>query len=264
MRLREQQDLTGAPLAALLPRLEAAAGGGDVAGEADRGGSRVKPTADVRRPAPAADGDGLFRRPAAGGAGRSPVARRSAGRRSRAEPTGGDTVRVSAESWTPSWPATANCWWPGGACNRASRKLAALREFVGRWKAEWRAVEKPLAQFLRDAEPAKRRGPAPCRPRGPRRGAGPRKSSAASPTTCARWRRTWNIWPPAWRRTAACSRRRPAPSTTRCAASGCCPSPRPARGWTGWCATWRRRSARRWSWSSKGATWNWIGRCWRG
>jgi two-component system chemotaxis sensor kinase CheA len=32
--------------------------------------------------------------------------------------------------------------------------VTALRDFVGRWKAEWRGVEKPLAKFLRDSETA--------------------------------------------------------------------------------------------------------------
>lgn len=109
-RLRGKQDLTSAPLAMLLPRLEAAAGAPDATRQEHQ--VEVSPA----RPAtePTAGGD-FFRVPAAkldmllASSGELLVARRR------------------TEVW--------------------EEELLALRDFVGRWQAEWRPVDRFARRF---------------------------------------------------------------------------------------------------------------------
>jgi two-component system chemotaxis sensor kinase CheA len=181
MRFREQQDLGGAPLAALLPRLEAAA----------RGTSAGPPPAENRAPprqdphqheAPArADLPSPALRvgvPALG-----PAVRNEAGERPlpvvppvvRAgevqgaplrsppaapallpavgeptpEPAGGAaTVRVAAEKLDALLTRSGELLVARRRVQARVEDLAALREFVRHWKAEWRTVEKALRKLL--------------------------------------------------------------------------------------------------------------------
>ena len=267
MRLREQQDLTGAPLAALLPRLDAAAGGcaggaGERPGDQEHGDSAATIAAEPRNLSrrrrsaePSRRTCSAIRRSA--GKRRSPNARRRAGTR----------CASPRRSWTPSWPATANCWWPGGACESRVEELAALREFVGRWKAEWRAVEKSSltrsAAGARDEPTGRRLAPRPRAPRLPRRAAQvarPRRRQPApdgkgSGTFGRRaWRADGRVLEGGGRR----HRRRGAPrahAALRRGLSGAGPhGARPGAGGRQGGGAGRSRAA----------TWSWIGRCWRG
>ena len=113
--------------------------------------------------------------------------------------------------------------------------LGPLREFVGRWKNEWRAAQKSLADFLKTAD--RDHGHAG-RQRQPDRFGGPQPAyrtapptrSGTSAATCASWKETWSTWQPPCARTAVCSRKLPARSITRCGTCGCCRSPRPCQG----------------------------------
>ena len=70
------------------------------------------------------------------------------------EAAGGNMVRVPAEK-LDAFLARSGELLVARRRVRIARptELAALREFVGRWKAEWRAVEKPLRQFLQETGP---------------------------------------------------------------------------------------------------------------
>ena len=135
MRLREQQDLTGSPLAALLPRLDAAASG--IAARKEASSTVAAPPAASLSAQAAELPNGKAAEepslpPAVAACDEEPetetVALPSAAALSAAAPV----QRVNRcmtrprcasppRSWTPSSPATANCWWRGGACRRASR-----------------------------------------------------------------------------------------------------------------------------------------------
>ena len=128
MRLREQQDLSGAPLAALLPRLDAAAA--DV---------EATPTPEApARPAPA-DGP-----PA-----ETPVPPAEAVREESLSTAAG-TVRVPAEKLDAFLARNGELLVARRRVESRVEELAALREFVGKWKTEWRAAEKPLTRLLHE------------------------------------------------------------------------------------------------------------------
>ncbi len=141
MRLREQQDLTGAPLAALLPRLEAAVGGGD---------KETKEASGGRKPPDSESGRGSQEE---SGGLRPPLAPASAPTVSPSsppsgevpsEPTGAATVRVSAEKLDAFLARNGELLVARRRVQARVEELGALREFVGRWKAEWRTVEKEI------------------------------------------------------------------------------------------------------------------------
>ncbi len=137
MRLREQQELAGSPLAALLPRLDEAAGMSPSENEPTPG---AVPAPAIREPMPQ-----LHPIPEQSDA---PLPQATASELP-AEAVGvSATVRVAAEKLDAFLARN-------GELLVARRRLAsrvedviALRDFVGRWKAEWRAIEKPLAKFL--------------------------------------------------------------------------------------------------------------------
>jgi two-component system chemotaxis sensor kinase CheA len=155
MRLREQQDLAGAPLAALLPRLEAATGTGGVSppapGRREPGESRSE-VAEKTAPAPSLAQ--AQEEPAASAASppaaRSPVP--SAGEAPPEPPGGAASVRVAAEKLDTLLARSGELLVTRRRVQARVDDLAAVREFVGRWKAEWRAVEKPLRTFLQQNE----------------------------------------------------------------------------------------------------------------
>ena len=139
MRLREQQDLTGAPLAALLPRLEAAVGGGDKETKEASGG-RKPPDSESGRGSQEESGAYAPRSPlpltvspSSPPSGEVP-----------SEPTGAATVRVSAEKLDAFLARNGELLVARRRVQARVEELAALREFVGRWKAEWRTVEKEI------------------------------------------------------------------------------------------------------------------------
>ena len=176
-------------------------------------------------------------------------------------------------SSTRSWPAAASCWWHGGACRRGSRtwrcatSSPAGRRSGGPWRSRWRRSFAPDPMGER-----KTRGsfspqspfpiPHASDARLPRRAAETldRVGDAAAPAGEGPGRLVRR--PGRGRPDAQGGGRRR--STRRCAACACCRSPRPARGWTAWSATWPRPAARRWTWSSKAARWSWTAPCWRG
>ena len=161
MRLREQQDLTGAPLATLLPRLNAAATGEMVLAEP------TPATADRQRHEEAKRGcDDTAAAEAcetteAAIAASPPVGPSSLPAAAPEPPaeTTTNTVRVSADK-LDAFVRNGELLVARRRVQSRAEELTALREFVGRWKAEWRAVEKPVARLLLEHEPEGRRGSA--------------------------------------------------------------------------------------------------------
>jgi len=129
-RLREQADLGGSPLVAMLPRLEAAIAG---LGQArpDRAPTPVDdpPTRIFSSPATPVPGP-----PAAeASADSSPIA---------------SFVRVTAEKLDALLTHSGELLVARRRVGSRGDDLAAIREFVARWRSEWRAVEKPLGALL--------------------------------------------------------------------------------------------------------------------
>lgn len=154
VRLGERQDLAGSSLAALLPRLEAAA---DL-----RAAATAEPAtspAPGPSPAPIAEGtdagpDESERRPS--GALPTPTAVEQP----TARAAGSGSVRVPAERLDALLMHSGELLVARGRREVRAQELAAIREFVGRWRAEWRGCEKPLRALRRneDASPASRAG----------------------------------------------------------------------------------------------------------
>jgi len=155
MRLREQQDLAGAPLAALLHRLDAAAGSGnpetkeEVVQETREQGTEGVPGKEqettVVPVSPPVSSD------ASPSTTRVPLFRPSSPASGEAspEPAGAaGTVRVSADKLDAFLARSGELLVARRRVQSRAEELTTLREFVGRWKAEWRAVEKPVAKFL--------------------------------------------------------------------------------------------------------------------
>jgi two-component system chemotaxis sensor kinase CheA len=130
MRLREQQDLTGAPLAALLPRLEAAAG------EAAR---RPPSSAPAAEPAEPAQGAAAVVAPEPVWAAELP-------------PEPAAVVRVPAEKLDSLFAQSGELLVVRQRVQSRVADVLALRESVGQWMHEWRAVEKQLAKILSKQE----------------------------------------------------------------------------------------------------------------
>jgi two-component system chemotaxis sensor kinase CheA len=137
MRLREQQDLTDSSLAALLPRLEAAV--------ATRTRQRVEPASASRREdpdLPPARGTGL------------PSVHRDAGETHAPQglprsATAG-FVRVPAEKLDALLTYSGELFVARRRVESRTEELTAIRESVGRWRAEWRRCEKPLWALSRN------------------------------------------------------------------------------------------------------------------
>ena len=122
-RLREEADLADSPLVALIPQLEAAAQS-----------SRLEPTRIFPVPIPIAT-------PAASDS--SPTLEPSP------ESTpGASFVRVPAEKLDKLLTHSGELLVARRRVGSRDDDLSAVREFVGRWRAEWRLAEKPLAGLL--------------------------------------------------------------------------------------------------------------------
>jgi two-component system chemotaxis sensor kinase CheA len=160
MRLREQQDLSGAPLAAVLPRLEATAAGQGVnlpplspvlsrEGLGVRSGFREPLTPD---PSPLSSGE----REDIG-----PDARPAPAPRATSEPAG--SVRVAAEKLDAFLARSGELLVARRRVQSRAEDVVTLRESVGRWADEWRGVEKVMRKWLgrgaRDREGANGRPP---------------------------------------------------------------------------------------------------------
>ena len=156
------------PLAALMPRLEAAVGHAAHSGRARlhaepeppaRQGASPSPSQSQHenpsRPHPTASERPRTKAPAP-----TPRARPAVPPPAELQPepaAGTGTIRVAAEKLrhVPRGGGELLLW-HGGEVESRVEDVAAVRELIGRWKAEWRAVEKPLAQFMRvmDADAA--------------------------------------------------------------------------------------------------------------
>jgi two-component system, chemotaxis family, sensor kinase CheA len=141
MRLREQHDFAGAPLAGLLPRLEAAAGD-----TTERPGP---PAQDAAVPPESGEPDkseSLASQPEV-------VQERSqegvpAGPSEEDKGLGMGTVRVAAEKLDALLARSGELLVARRRVQSRSDDLLALQESVSRWKTEWQAVEKPLKKLL--------------------------------------------------------------------------------------------------------------------
>ncbi len=125
MRLREEKDLAGSPLAALVPRLTASAGG------------QVRP-ANLPSPAPAV-------------AEPTPPPIQERAPVSPVEPaseTRAGTVRVAAEKLDSLLARSGELLIARRRLQSRIEELLTLWEAVGRWRDEWQRVEKPLGQLL--------------------------------------------------------------------------------------------------------------------
>ncbi len=136
-RLQEEKDLAGSPLESLLPRLAAAAarGGGRPGDKETRRQGDRSPAPPPPPPAPLP--------PAAVEATPPPATS------GLAAPVGPATLRVSAEKLDALLASSGELLVARRRLPLRVEELAALRESVSRWRAEWQAVEKPLAKLLR-------------------------------------------------------------------------------------------------------------------
>jgi two-component system chemotaxis sensor kinase CheA len=154
MRLREQQELGGSPLVALLPRLDATAARAATAPSAPAAGpapssAPVSPpviAAEAPEPPPAPI------RPAPPPAAPAPVA--ATAEKSHPDPTGGaSVVRVPAEKLDAMLTRSGELLVARRRVESRGEDMAALREFVGRLRVEWRDVEPSLTALLGRDEP---------------------------------------------------------------------------------------------------------------
>jgi two-component system chemotaxis sensor kinase CheA len=127
MRLREQQDLSSAPLTAVLPRLEAAAG--QVGWTERLPESDAAPAVATVEPPPAPV------EPA-------PVPH------APPPPADGGTVRVAAEKLDAFLARAGELLVARRRVQSRAEDVGVLREFVHRWADEWRPVEKALRKSL--------------------------------------------------------------------------------------------------------------------
>jgi two-component system chemotaxis sensor kinase CheA len=188
MRLREQQDLSGAPLATLLPRLEAAAreAGGRSPSAARSSGAPSRTPERGPQPGPA-EGTGPERRPknvseeeqpAVPDAAESALPAAAAESAPDSTTAGGATVRVSAEKLDALLAQSGEMLVTRRRVHARVEELTTIKEFVKDWKAEWRGVEKALAKGPPENGRAGSNGPA--RPEGAlATGVFPRRVAAA-------------------------------------------------------------------------------------
>jgi two-component system chemotaxis sensor kinase CheA len=167
MRLREGPDLSGTLLSAVIPRLEAAAQAGS--GPASAHPQEKPPAPPVSEPVPPKP-DVTVEAPPAGepgasGGPSSGFSRSSTPDRLKAELQQGEpetppagsvggpaTVRVAAEKLDTFLARNGELLAARQRVQARAEELAALRDFVARWKTEWRAAEKPLAAILHAQE----------------------------------------------------------------------------------------------------------------
>ncbi|WP_435011403.1 hybrid sensor histidine kinase/response regulator [Tundrisphaera lichenicola] len=119
LRLREQADLSDSPLVALLPHLKAAA---------DRTSMPVPP-ASTPAPSPAAPSESS---------------------------AGSAIVRVPAEKLDALLTHSGELLVARRRVGSRGDDLEVIRDFLGRWRADWRNVEKPLAALLGRADDSDR------------------------------------------------------------------------------------------------------------
>jgi two-component system chemotaxis sensor kinase CheA len=143
MRLREQQDLADAPLAALLPRLDAAVTG--TASPPTRSASDEPPAPKAASAAPAP--------PAAAVCPSPPVTPSSPHPGKVSSPLGGEptdsTVRVPAEKLDTLLARIGELRVARRRVESRVADIKTLWEFVTRWKTEWQRVEKLFDRLSR-------------------------------------------------------------------------------------------------------------------
>ncbi len=142
MRLREQQDLGGSLLSAVLPRLEAAASG---VFSQPRSPAPALPAPMPRPPEepPKSERcDTPAETPTTSAVAKvsEPVTEPSS--------SGGGTVRVAAEKLDAFLARNGELLVARRRVQLRAEDLRILREFVGHWTAEWRIVEKTLGKWL--------------------------------------------------------------------------------------------------------------------
>jgi two-component system chemotaxis sensor kinase CheA len=170
MRLREQQDLSGAPLAAMLPRLEAAAAGqvpvirGEESGGKDNSSHSFHAGLTLRRIHESETNDTNEMNetnppPAPGPSPHYTGARGEPGPDSQLA----GSVRVASEKLDAFLARAGELLVARQRVQSRAEDVIALRESVGRWAKEWRRVEKGLRKWLdkdsRDGGEAAGRGP---------------------------------------------------------------------------------------------------------
>ena len=134
MRLREQQDLTDAPLALLLPRLEAAA--------------PVSPKTHAQKePRPAKTPSG---QPTAPAKKQEPASLPAAGTGEGQPETspGSGSLRVSAEKLDLLLARIGELLIARRRVETRLQDLSSIQEFVDQWQNQWQRVEKTVAQLL--------------------------------------------------------------------------------------------------------------------
>jgi two-component system chemotaxis sensor kinase CheA len=155
MRLREQHDLTAAPLSALVPQLEAA-----VAGTWEPAPERAAApdvTTDVPPVSGASAGQPLPTTAAAMG-GPPVVGAPPAAELPAEAPSGPATVRIPAEKLDGFLARSGELLVARRRVQARAQDLDGIREFVGRWRSEWGVVEKALGQLQQNgAAPLPRR-----------------------------------------------------------------------------------------------------------
>ena len=259
MRLREQHDLADAPLAGLLPRLEAAASETHAVNRRRAGRACEVNRAGARRIAESRHSRSVP----------TPASGRSLPPASPPEPLPAPPrlpCASPAEKLDALLARSGELLVARRRVERASEDLAALQESVSAGRPNGGAsrsrsrssaeTERTMARRPQRQSPTTQPPPC-CRAAWPRAGPGGRQPAAAGERPGAADHQPGRRWPAA-RAGGRRPRRRGAPR------SACCPSPRPARGWNAWSATWPRPAARRSSWSSRAATSSWIARCWKG
>jgi two-component system chemotaxis sensor kinase CheA len=146
MRLREQRDLSGALLATLLPRLEAATRGLAVPSKAASESVRAVESDSAE----------------AGGSAGAPewISGRETSE-TFAEPVGGSaSLRVSAEKLDAFLARNGELLTARLRVQSRTEEVAALRDAVGRCRSEWRMVEKGLRPLSAPGDGNQRRWPA--------------------------------------------------------------------------------------------------------
>ncbi len=141
MRLREQQDLSSSPLAAVLPRLEAAvaAQGGWSGGEQWALGVESpepdKPEAPAREDSPPSLALRVGEEPVSSDAHRPPTIE-------------GGSVRVAAEKLDAFLAQAGELLVARRRVQSRSEDVISLRDFVHHWADQWRGVEKALRKWI--------------------------------------------------------------------------------------------------------------------
>jgi two-component system chemotaxis sensor kinase CheA len=136
MRLREDRDFAGSPLLALLPKLARAAAASPTKSAPPRQSEPPDPRSGGRKP-PEFARRGLTP-PAPAPTTGEPV-----------HPAGGAaTLRIAAEKLDTLLSIGGELLVARRRVPLRTEELARLRDVVGRWRAEWQAMDKPLAQFI--------------------------------------------------------------------------------------------------------------------